>query len=74
MKKRANKAEFSSVSLPKPLLEKVKELTEGTGFTSTSSFVEYVLREILAENKNEERLEECRETVKKRLKALGYIK
>ena len=68
------RVEFSSVSLPKPLLEKVKELTEGTGFTSTSSFVEYMLREILAENKNEKGAEESREIVKKRLKALGYLK
>ena len=71
MKKRA---EFSSVSLPKPLLEKIKEIIAGTGFTSTSSFVEYMLREILAENINENNAEECRETVRKRLKALGYLK
>ncbi|MEM0144032.1 MAG: ribbon-helix-helix domain-containing protein [Candidatus Parvarchaeum sp.] len=41
---------FTTVSIPKPLADKVKKFTEKTGFTSLSSFVEYILREIVSES------------------------
>lgn len=41
---------FTTVSIPKPLADKVKKLTEKTGFTSLSSFVEYILRELVSES------------------------
>ena len=44
---------FTTVSIPKPLADKVKKFTEKTGFTSLSSFVEYLLREIISESKEE---------------------
>ena len=36
---------YTTVSIPTPLVEKIKEHIEGTGFTSVSSYVTYVLRE-----------------------------
>ena len=67
---------YSTVSLPAPLVEKIKNRIEGTGFTSVSSYVTYVLREIVAEagdEAGEPFSEEDEERVKARLRALGYI-
>jgi len=65
---------FTTVSIPTPLFEKVKKRIKGTGFTSVSSYVTYVLREIVAEEEKEEPFsEEDEERVKSRLRALGYI-
>ena len=64
----------TTVSIPKPLAEKVDELIEGTGFTSVSSFVTYVLRQIVSEREHAEPFsKEDEEKVKARLRALGYI-
>ena len=66
---------FTTVSIPTPLFKKVAERIKGTGFTSVSSYVAYVLREIIAEDEEEEEpfSEEDKERVKERLRALGYI-
>ncbi len=45
---------FTSVSIPVPLFRKVEERIKGTGFTSVSSYVTYVLREIIAEEERQE--------------------
>ena len=39
---------YSTISIPKPLAEKIKKRCEGTGFTSVSSYVTYVLRQIIS--------------------------
>lgn len=39
---------YSTISIPKPLFEKIKKRCEGTGFTSTSSYVTYVLRQLIS--------------------------
>jgi len=70
------KRRFTTVSIPKPLFNKLKRQIEGTGFTSVSSYVTYILREIIAEKSEEEErafTEEDEEAVKRRLRALGYI-
>ena len=66
---------FTTVSIPKPLFKKVQDRIEGTGFTSVSSYVTYVLREIVAEEEEAEQpfSREDEERVKARLRALGYI-
>ncbi|MBS3795097.1 MAG: CopG family transcriptional regulator [Candidatus Thorarchaeota archaeon] len=74
-KKRTGK--FTSVSVPVPLFNKIENRIEGTGFTSVSSYVTYVLREIIANKEEEETenpfTEEDEKKVKDRLKALGYL-
>jgi Arc/MetJ-type ribon-helix-helix transcriptional regulator len=70
------KGKFTTVSIPKPLFNKLKKQIEGTGFTSVSSYVTYMLREIIAERKEEKKgafTKEDEEVVKRRLRALGYI-
>jgi len=74
-KKLEEKKKFTTVSIPTPLFKKVEERIKGTGFTSVSSYVAYVLREIIAEEEEEDEpfSEEDKERVKERLRALGYI-
>jgi len=68
---------YTTVSIPTPLVEKIKKRIEGTGFTSVSSYVTYVLREVIAnmdEDDDEEVFsKEDEEKVKERLRALGYL-
>jgi len=68
---------YTTVSIPTPLVEKIKKRIEGTGFTSVSSYVTYVLREVIAnmdEDEDEEVFsKEDEEKVKERLRALGYL-
>jgi Arc/MetJ-type ribon-helix-helix transcriptional regulator len=74
-----NENRFTSVSIPTPLFDKIKERIEGTDFASVSSYVVYVLREVLATTADEAQPEpealskEDEERVKERLKALGYL-
>ena len=67
---------FTTVSIPTPLFKKIQERIKDTGFTSVSSYVTYVLREIVAEEDEEEGepfSKEDEERVKERLRALGYL-
>ncbi len=76
MKKKEQESKFTSVSIPTPLFEKVRKRIEGTGFTSVSSYVVYVLREVLAEDAVDEKeafSREDEERVKERLRSLGYL-
>jgi Arc/MetJ-type ribon-helix-helix transcriptional regulator len=76
MKKKEQESKFTSVSIPTPLFEKIRKRIEGTGFTSVSSYVVYVLREVLAEDAVDEKeafSREDEERVKERLRSLGYL-
>ena len=69
---------YTTVSLPQPLAEKLKARMEGTGFTSLSSYVTYILRQVVSSIEDEEGPKEAfskedEERVKNRLKALGYL-
>jgi Arc/MetJ-type ribon-helix-helix transcriptional regulator len=66
---------YSSVSLPIPLLEKVRKRIEKTGFKSVSDYVTFVLRELVVEEKKGEAFsKKDKAEIKKRLRALGYLK
>lgn len=67
---------YTTISIPTPLAEKIKKRIQGTGFHSLSSYVTYVLREVIAgtEEESEEVFsKEDEEKVKERLRALGYL-
>ena len=66
---------YTTVSIPTPLFKKIEERIKGTGFTSVSGYVTYVLREIIAEDEESEDAfsKEDEERVKERLRALGYL-
>ena len=67
--------EKETVELPVEIIEKIKKRIKGTGFDSVSSYVAYVLDEILSESEDEDEdfTEEDEEKVKERLRALGYL-
>ena len=44
MKKGKVKGKFSTISLPVALMERIKKKIEKTGFTSVSSFIEFLAR------------------------------
>ena len=67
---------YTTISIPTQLAEKIKKRIEGTGFTSLSSYVIYVLREVISnmdEDSDEAFSKEDEEKVKERLRALGYL-
>ena len=67
---------YTTISIPTPLAEKIKKRIKGTGFTSLSSYVTYVLREVISgmdEEQEEAFTKEDEEKVKDRLRALGYL-
>lgn len=75
-KKRAERKKFTTVSIPTPLFKKIEERIKGTEFTSVSSYVTYLLREVMSEEEEEAEepfSEEDEERIKARLRALGYI-
>jgi Arc/MetJ-type ribon-helix-helix transcriptional regulator len=73
-----HKVEYTTVSIPKPLAEKIKERMKGTGFPSVSSYVTYVLRQVISSIEEEEHSKQAftkeeEDKVKQRLRDLGYI-
>ena len=73
-----HKVEYTTVSIPKPLADKVKERMKGTGFSSVSSYVTYVLRQVLSSIEKDEKTKQAftkeeEDKVKQRLRDLGYI-
>lgn len=78
MSEEQHKVEYTTVSIPKPLVEKIKNRMKGTGFPSVSSYVTYVLRQVISSIDEEEKSKEAftkeeEEKVKQRLRDLGYI-
>ena len=77
--KEGKESNVTTISLPKPLFEKIKKRCEGTGFNSVSSYVTYVMRQVLSraessDKKNDEPFsEEDEKKVKERLRSLGYL-
>jgi Arc/MetJ-type ribon-helix-helix transcriptional regulator len=68
---------YTTISIPTPLANKIKERIDGTGFNSLSSYVTYVLREVISNVEDDEQEEafskDDEEKVKDRLRALGYL-
>lgn len=71
--KDTRKTEFTSVSIPVPLFEKAKKQIEGTGFTSVSSYVGYILREVIAERGERPFTDDSDEKIREKLRKLGYL-
>lgn len=74
--KKEKEKKYTTVSIPTPLAERIKKRIEGTGFHSISSYVTYVLREVVSSMEEEEGeafSKEDEEKVKERLRALGYL-
>jgi len=64
-------ANYTSVSIPNPLFKKTKNRLTGTGFTSVSSFVTFLLREFISWSADDQDKHE--NTIKEKLRKLGYF-
>lgn len=65
----------TTISIPETLFKKIEKKIKDTGFRSVSEYVIFVLREMEANEheKKESFSKKEEETIKKRLKALGYL-
>lgn len=71
-RKKENKVKYGTISLPLNLIEKIKNRIKGTGMPSVSSYVAFVLRQVLSSSpKTLVNSEEAKE-VRNKLKRLGY--
>ena len=64
-----------TLKIPRPLYLKIKQVIQGSGFSSVNEFVVYVLRDLMSidiEEKSELTKSEM-DAIKKRLKNLGYF-
>ena len=65
-----------TLKIPRPLYEKLKTVIEGSGFRSVNEFVVYVMRDLISLRRDEKEKELSKdevETIKQRLKNLGYF-
>lgn len=66
-----------TIKIPRELYQKLSRMTEGTGFSSVTEFIVFVMRTLASggEIKGEDRLtaEEVR-AIRERLRRLGYLK
>ena len=69
------KEESRTITLPGSLVEKIEEKMKNSKYTSVASYVEDVVREVLAAEEMEVGLfsQEEKGRIKKRLKELGYL-
>lgn len=66
-----------TIKIPRELYRKLKKMTEGTGFSSVSEFIVFVMRSIASTGDLREADQLTSEEVKairERLKRLGYLK
>lgn len=76
-KERKNKNQYSTISVPQPLVDKIKKTIKNTGYVSVSDFVTDVLRTVLVSKSLHEKGsldKQDEELIKQRLKSLGYLK
>jgi Arc/MetJ-type ribon-helix-helix transcriptional regulator len=68
---------YTTISIPTPLADKIKNQIKDTGFNSLSSYVTFVLRQIVSSTEQHDHdkgfTKEDEEKIKERLRNLGYI-
>ncbi|WP_435066820.1 ribbon-helix-helix domain-containing protein [Haloplanus sp. C73] len=66
--------EYTTVSIPKELGDRVEETIEGTSFSSTSDLVRFLLRSIVIQHQRRGELTESEfEEITEQLADLGYL-
>ncbi len=66
--------DYTTVSIPKELAERVEETIEGTSFQSTSDLVRFLLRSIVIQHQRRGKLTEAEfEEITSQLRDLGYL-
>ncbi len=66
-----------TVKIPRPLYRKVQQVVDGSGFSSPTEFIVYVLRDVLGEHGGRAAKDTFSEAeladIKRKLKNLGYL-
>jgi Arc/MetJ-type ribon-helix-helix transcriptional regulator len=66
-----------TIKIPRPLYERILKSIEGSGFSSATDFIVYVLRDVMSgageKQHDGELTREELEAIKQRLKNLGYL-
>ncbi|WP_266077424.1 ribbon-helix-helix domain-containing protein [Haladaptatus caseinilyticus] len=66
--------DYTTVSIPKDLADRIEETIEGTSFSSTSDLVRFLLRSIVIQHQRQGRLTESEFTeITDQLRELGYL-
>jgi len=66
--------DYTTVSIPKDLADRVEETIEGTSFSSTSDLVRFLLRSIVIQNQQQGELTEAEfSEIADQLEDLGYL-
>lgn len=67
-------AEYTTVSIPKELADRVEETIDGTSFSSTSDLVRFLLRSIVIQYQRQDSLSEADfDEITDQLQDLGYL-
>ena len=68
---------LTSISIPKSLADRIKEKIKGTPFNSVSSYITFIMRQIILESygggDNAKGNDKINENIILKLKKLGYI-
>ncbi len=70
--KRGKKQEFTTISIPSQLFEKVEQHIEDTGFPSVSSYVAFILRILISDSGRRSKADYEAKIIRKKLEDLGY--
>ena len=76
MEEKKETEKFTSVLIPTSLAEKIEKRIQGTEFSSISSYITYVLKEVVSDAESEDGEELSKdedERIKARLRSLGYL-
>jgi Arc/MetJ-type ribon-helix-helix transcriptional regulator len=66
--------DYTTVSIPKDLADRVEETIEGTSFQSTSDLVRFLLRSIVIQHQKQGELTEAQfDEIAEQLRDLGYL-
>ena len=69
-------ADKVTIKIPRELYEKLREMIEGTGFSSVTEFIVFVMRSLASSGKLKEEdplTNEEVEAIRERLRRLGYL-
>jgi Arc/MetJ-type ribon-helix-helix transcriptional regulator len=70
----AGMTDYTTVSIPKDLADRVEETIEGTSFSSTRDLVRFLLRSIVIQHQQSGELTEAEfEEITDQLQDLGYL-
>jgi Arc/MetJ-type ribon-helix-helix transcriptional regulator len=66
--------DYTTVSIPKDLAQRIEETIEGTSFSSTSDLVRFLLRSIVVQHQRQGELTEAEfAEIAEQLRELGYL-